>query len=160
VFLIIASIGIAHSKNLGKKYVYRGIRLFIPIVLIIIIIMALSAIPFESFADTGEASIDIGEVIGAISGSPFVGQQIVSIPEVEGQVELQWGFSLGGYLLIISGIILIISGLLEFNANASFFESKIIEKPRKETKEKSKKPDEKPKLEELVTEEDKKGKEE
>ncbi|UCF12316.1 MAG: Vps62-related protein [Thermoplasmatales archaeon] len=159
LFLIIASIGVAHSKNLGKKYVYRGIRLFIPIILIVIIILALSAIPFESFADTGDASIDIGEVIGAISGSPFVGQQIVSIPEVEGQVELQWGFSLGGYLLIISGIILIISGLLEFNANTSFFESKIIEKKRKEIKDKSEKPEEKPKLEELVTEEDKKRKE-
>lgn len=160
VFLIIASIGISHSKKLGQKYMFRGVKLLIPLVLIVIIIIALGAIPFESFADTGDASVDIGEVIGAISGSPSGGQKIVSIPDIEGQIELQWGFGLGGILLLISGIILIISGILETIANTSFFKSKIIEKPRKETKNKSEKPDEKLKLEELVIEEDTKGKEE
>ncbi len=160
VFLIIASIGIAHSKKLGQKYMFRGVKLLAPVVLIVIIIMALGAIPFESFADTGDASVDIGEVIGAISGSPSGGQKTVSIPDIEGQIELQWGFGLGGILLLVSGIILIISGFLEIIANTSFFKSKIIEKPRKELKDKSEKPAEKPKLEELVIEEDTKGKEE
>lgn len=160
VFLIIASIGIAHSKKLGQKYMFRGVKLLVPVVLIVIIIMALGAIPFESFADTGDASVDIGEVIGAISSSPSGGQKIVSIPDIEGQIELQWGFGLGGILLLVSGIILIISGFLEIIANTSFFKSKIIEEPRKENQDKSEKPAEKPKLEELVIEEDTKGKEE
>jgi len=164
VFLIIASIGIVHSKKLGQKYMFRGVKLLIPLVLIVIIIMALGAIPFESFAGTGDASVDVGEVIGAISGSPSGGQKIVSIPDIEGQIELQWGFGLGGILLLVSGLILVVSGFLEIIANTSFFESKIVEKPRKEIKDKSEKPAEKPaekpKLEELVIEEDTKGKEE
>ena len=57
-------------------------------------------------------------------------------------------------------MVLIISGFLEIIANTSFFKSKIIEKPRKENQDKSEKPAEKPKLEELVIEEDTKGKEE
>jgi len=102
-FLIIASIGISHSKKLGKKYLARGARLMVPVLLIIIVIMSLSMIPFESMADTGDAAVDISEIIGAISGSPSGGQQIVTIPEVNEQIELQWGFGLGGILLLISG---------------------------------------------------------
>jgi len=160
VFLIIASIGIAHSRKLGRKYMFRGVKLLVPVVLIVIIIMALGMIPFESFADTGDASVDIGEVLGAISGSPSGGQKIISLSEVDGQIELQWGFGLGGILLLASGLILVVSGFLEIIANTSFFESKIVEKPRKENQDKSEKPAEKPKLEELVIEEDTKGKEE
>jgi len=139
VFLIIASIGIAHSKKLGKKYLARGARLMVPVLLIIIVIMSLGMIPFESMVDTGDAAIDINEIIGAISGSPSGGQQMVTIPEVGEQIELKWGFGLGGILLLISGVILVISGGLEVVANTEFFKSKTVEEPKKEKRKKSKK---------------------
>jgi hypothetical protein len=152
VFLIFSSIGIHQSKKLGKKYASKGVRLFIPFILIFIIIMALGMIPFESFADVGDASVDIDEVVGAISGSPFGGQKIVSIPDVDGQIELQWGYSLGGYLLLISGIVLVISGIMEVIANTTFFEEKIEKKQAKKEKEEAKKSDEKPMKDEKKTE--------
>jgi hypothetical protein len=139
-FLIIASIGISHSKKLGKKYLARGARLMVPVLLIIIVIMSLSMIPFESMADTGDAAVDISEIIGAISVSPSGGQQIVTIPEVNEQIELQWGFGLGGILLLISGIILVISGGLEVFANTEFYASKTFEGSKKEKLKKPKKP--------------------
>jgi len=155
-FLIIASIGISHSKKLGKKYLARGARLMVPVLLIIIVIMSLSMIPFESMADTGDAAVDISEIIGAISGSPSGGQQIVTIPEVNEQIELQWGFGLGGILLLISGIILVISGGLEVFANTEFYASKTFEGPKKEklkkpkkTKEQKEETDEEPKPEDF-----------
>jgi len=160
VFLIITSIGIAHSKKLGQRYMFRGVKLLIPLVLIVIIIMALGAIPFESFADTGDAGVDIGEVLGAISSSPSGGQKIVSIPDIEGQIELQWGFGLGGQLLLIAGLILAISGFLETIADTSFFKSKIIEKPRKENQDKSEKSAEESRSNELMVEEATEEKEE
>jgi hypothetical protein len=143
IFLFIASIGIAHSKKLGKKYIYRGIRLIIPIILIFILIMALSMIPFESLVDTGDASVDISEVVGAISGSPTGGQKIVTIPDIDGQIELNWGFGLGGMLLILSGLILIIAGILEITSNSEFFSGNGNKKGKKEKKldEESKKPE-------------------
>lgn len=138
VFLILNTVGIEHSKKIGKKYAYRGIRLFVPFIIIFIIIMSLGMIPFESFADVGEASVNIDEVVGEIAGSPFGGQKIVSIPDVEGQIELQWGYGLGGYLLLISGIILIISGAAEIVADTSFFERKTSKKIRNKKQEDTK----------------------
>ncbi|MCK5258931.1 MAG: Vps62-related protein, partial [Thermoplasmatales archaeon] len=44
VFLIIASIGVSQSKKLGKKYIFRGVRLMIPIIIIIIFIFSLRQI--------------------------------------------------------------------------------------------------------------------
>ena len=140
VFLIIASIGIAQSRKLGRKYIYRGIRLFIPVILIIILIMALGMIPFESMADTGESGVDIGAVVGAISGSPSGGQQMVNIPEINGQIEFQWGFGLGGILLVVAGILLVVAGGLEIMANTDFFTGATSAVPKKVKK--SKKPSE------------------
>jgi len=144
VFLIIASIGIAHSKKLGKKYLARGARLMVPVLLIIIVIMSLGMIPFESMVDTGDAAVDINGIIGAISGSPSGGQQIFTIPEINEQIEIQWGFGLGGILLLISGVILVVSGGLEFFANTEFFATKTVEEPKKEKSKKSKKKSKEP----------------
>ena len=139
VFLIIASIGISHSKKLGRKYMFRGIRLLVPVVLIIIIVMGLGMIPFESMADTGSSSVNIEEVLGAISGSPFGGQKIVTVPDINGQIDLRWGLGIGGQLLLVSGLILIISGFLESYANTEFFTDKTLDKTKKTGTETSKK---------------------
>jgi hypothetical protein len=139
VFLIIASIGISHSKKLGRKYLARGAKLMVPVFLIIIIIMSLGMIPFESLAGTGDADVNIGEIIGAISASPSGGQKIVSIADVNGQIEFHWGFGIGAISLIVSGLILVIAGALEIIANTEFFAGKTIEKSNKEKPKKSKK---------------------
>jgi len=140
VFLIIASIGISHSKKLGKKYLGRGARLMVPVLLIIIVIMSLGMIPFESMVNTSEAAVDISEIIGAISGSPSGGQQIVTIPEITEQIELQWGFGLGGILLLVSGCIVAISGGVEVLANTDFFTQKSSDEPKKKNFKKPKTP--------------------
>lgn len=139
VFLIIASIGVSHSKKLGRKYLARGAKLMVPVFLIIIIIMSLGMIPFESLAGTGDADVNIGEIIGAISASPSGGQKIVSIADVNGQIEFHWGFGIGAISLIVSGLILVIAGALEIIANTEFFAGKTIEKSNKEKPKKSKK---------------------
>ncbi len=137
LFFIIATIGVHHSKKLGRKYIYRGIRLLVPVIIIIIALFALNSIPFDSFLP-GEATVDISTVMNAIAGSPFGGEQTVTIPQVSGQLQLQWGFSLGGYLLMFSGILLIVSGVVEGMANTEFFESShvssIEDKPKKKEK--------------------------
>ena len=139
VFLIIASIGVSHSKKLGRKYLARGAKLMVPVFLIIIIIMSLGMIPFESLAGTGDADVNIGEIIGAISASPSGGQKIVSIADVNGQIEFHWGFGIGAISLIVSGLILVIAGALEIIANTEFFAGKTIEKSNKKKPKKSKK---------------------
>lgn len=132
VFLFFNSVGISESKKLGRKYIFRGIRLFVPFIFIFIIILSLSAIPFESMVETGESGVNVQQIIGAISGSPFGGQETITISGVQGQIELQWGYGLGGYLLLFSGIVLVISGLIEITTDTTFFGQKVEKKSKKE----------------------------
>ncbi len=123
VFLIIATIGVSHSKKLGKTYLYRGIRLVIPIIMIIVVIMILGSIPFESFVETSDTSMNINQIIDQISSSPFGGQQSISIPDVNGNIQLQWGIGFGAILLLLSGILLFIGGILEQTADVMLYKS-------------------------------------
>jgi len=140
-FLFVASIGIAHSKKLGRKYIWRGVRLLVPVIMILVVIMALGMLSQSFAAESG--SVDVGEILGGISSSPFGGQKTIPMSDissgVDGQVSLRWGLGLGGFLLMVAGIILIVSGVIEIAANTQFFEGKMVEKPHKEKRWKSKK---------------------
>jgi len=132
VFLIIATIGISSSKKLGKKYIWRGVKLTIPIIIILIAVMSLGMLPLST--GIGSADNIITETLGTISSSPFSGNQAISVSEqgVSGQINLQWGLRLGGQLLLYSGIIMLIAGILEFIQDKSFFITKKVEKSIKE----------------------------
>lgn len=122
VFLIINSIGISSSKKLGKIYLYKGIRLVIPIIILIVLVMMLGMIPFESIADTGETTLNINQIISNISNSPLGGQQSISLSEISGSINLQWGLGLGAILLLCSGILFAVAGFLEHKADTILFE--------------------------------------
>jgi hypothetical protein len=124
LFLVISSIGIHLSRKLGYKYLWRGIRLLIPFILIIVLLFAL-----KSFMPTvpSEAQ-EINEIIDSFSSSPFGGetQTLMEVqPGLDLPLTVQWGLGLGAQLLIIAAIIIIISGILEVTANKQFYETKI-----------------------------------
>jgi len=125
IFMIIATIGIPISRKLGGKYIWRGVRLLIPFILILILIMAMGAI-VPSSAGGDETTPYITDILGSISGSPFGGETTVSVTEsnVNAQIGVQWGLGLGIWLLLIASIILIIAGILEFMAKSQFFVTK------------------------------------
>ena len=68
------------------------------------------------------------------------------ITDVDGQINFQWGFRLGGWSLLLAGIILIISGAFEIAAKTEFYKLKTIEEPQREKikKSESKTEEEKP----------------
>ena len=126
LFMIIATIGISHSKKLGRKYIWRGIRLLIPIILLIVAILAIgSIIPSDAVAGS-EADSSIGEILSSISSSPLGNQKtfLLSIEEVSISLQMRWGLGLGAQLLLISGIIILMAGILEIMANTIFFQPK------------------------------------
>jgi len=126
LFMIIATIGISHSKKLGRKYVWRGIRLLIPIILLIVVILAIgSIIPSDAVAGS-EAGGSIGEILSSISSSPLGNQKtfLLSIEGVSIPLQMRWGLGLGAQLLLISGIIILMAGTLEIMANTIFFQPK------------------------------------
>ncbi len=132
VFLVLATIGISSSKKLGRKYITRGIKLLIPVIIILAVIMALGMIPFGSVAD-GNADATVEEILGSISSAPFGGQKTIPVYEsgVSGQISFQWGLGLGGQLLLVAAIILLVAGIMEIIAKTSFFKEKASDKSKK-----------------------------
>lgn len=126
LFLVIATIGISHSKKLGWKYIWRGVRLLVPIVLILIAIMALGS--FISLGDTNNtASNVVGDILKSISSSPFGNQKTFYVTEnnVTVSIPMSWGLGLGAQLLLLSAIIFIVSGIIEMSSSTQFFTPKI-----------------------------------
>jgi len=127
VFLIIATIGIPLSKKLGTKYIWRGVRIIIPFILIVVVIMAIGSVmsSIKLEGDTGTNYVQ--SFLGPISSSPFGGQTTTDITEsgITGKVDVQWGLGLGGWLLLIAGIIMIIAGIFEIISKTQFFATKI-----------------------------------
>jgi hypothetical protein len=89
VFLIIATVGIPLSIKLGRKYLWRGIKLMIPFILILIGAMG-SVIPNITVAG-GSGTNYVQSIIGPISSNPFGGQSSTTISEtgVSGTVNVQ-----------------------------------------------------------------------
>jgi len=133
VFVVLSTIGISQSKKLGKKYLFRGTRLLVPFILILVFILAVASI-VPLFAPVSiKGNVDVQHAMDAISAAPFSGSFTVPITGVQGggSVYLEWGFGLGAYLLLFAGIILIMAGLIEMAANVQFFEEKIPAPPQK-----------------------------
>jgi hypothetical protein len=140
LFLVIASVGLIESKKLGKKYIWRGIKLLIPVIIIIVVIMFIGNIISGSMADMGDEASGISGIFDFTS-SPLGGQQSMSISEVGGALTLQWGLGLGGQLLVLSGIVFIVAGILEIASKKTFFEAKAIEAPKKKKSKKTVEPE-------------------
>lgn len=137
VFLVIASIGISKSKKLGNKYLWRGLKLVLPIIVILIAITMMGAfIPSDIASESGD-DINIGNIFEGLSTSPLGGESSLTVSGTSGQIDLRWGLGFGGILLLLAGTIFIIAGILEIAANTIFFKSKNDEKAKKEKLEKS-----------------------
>ena len=150
VFLILATVGIAQSKKLGRKYIGRGIRLLVPFIVAFGILMALGSI-LPLIAPIGSnTNFDVSSTINAVSSAPFGGEKTVPIQNINvngGQVDLKWGFGPGLYLLLFAGIILIVAGAIEIAAKSTFFEQRQFEKQKKKEKPKTPAPAEENKKE-------------
>jgi hypothetical protein len=129
IFLIIATIGIPLSRKLGTKYIWRGIRLIIPFLLIVIAILAMaSIIPSLIPAELSEGTSYVEDILGSLSAAPFGGEAstVITIEDmVNGQVDLQWGLGSGGWMLLLAGILIIIAGVLELMSKTQFFATKV-----------------------------------
>lgn len=125
LFLVLAAVGISRSSKLGRKYIWYGIKLLIPVIIILVGVMLVGMI-FSNLIGGVSDYFDVKAVFDSVSSSPFGGNTVVpvSVKGINGLINLQWGLGLGAQLLLISGIILLIGGVLEIIANAQFFATK------------------------------------
>ena len=126
IFMIISTIGLPLSKKLGAKYIFRGIRLIIPFILIVVLIIILGSV-IPSMAGGGETSSYIRDIIEPLTSSPLGGESSTSIVESDltALINLRWGVGMGAWMLFISGIIMIVAGILEFSSKTQFFATKV-----------------------------------
>ena len=139
LFMFLACVGIYQSRKLGRKYIFRGIKIFLPIVLLLIALVAMGSFISSSQSSSSEGGGDyFSEIINSISSSPFGGEKSISdsvaFSDVSKDVymNIKWGLGLGGYLLLLSGIIILISGIIVSLKKIDFFQPKIIDKKKKE----------------------------
>jgi len=137
VFLVLSTIGISQSKKLGKKYMFRGVRLLLPFILILIFILFIASILPAISPPNIEEYPGTSDAIKAVSAAPFSGQHTVQVTEVAGgSIQLSWGVGIGAYLLLFAGILLMIAGVLEMTAHEQLYEEKspahITVEPKKE----------------------------
>ena len=139
IFLFLATIGINQSRKLGWKYIGRGIRLIIPII-ILIAALTLSASMVPGGGGTGGASGYINDIMGSITSAPLGGEKIISETGTglgDININMNWGMGIGAILLLIAAIILLIAGILSLIKNKVFFEPKTpYEKAKNKKKEK------------------------
>ena len=151
VFLIIGTTGISKSKKLGKKYIFRGIRLAVVIIAVLIAIMSLGFLGGINGLDQTD-DVGASEIFSALSSQPFGGATTIPL-EVEGvdsaSLYLKWGLGIGGQMLLIAGLVIIIAGIMQFAANTTFFEERQFEKPKKGKGKKSKEKFEEPEIDKI-----------
>jgi hypothetical protein len=152
IFLVLATIGINKSSKLGLKYIFKGIRLMLIIIVLVVALMLIGNLAGLSTEMGSGSDSFIVELINEISNNPAGGtyssQNI--IPEVSGDISFQWGLGDGAMFLIYGGIIILVAGILEVVARKEFFQPKTPYKKEK-LKEKTK-PEPSPPAEDSIDE--------
>ncbi len=116
LLFILGTIGI-DGKKAGRKYMVRGIKFIIPVILILITVMSFSLLSFQlnESGIPGGAKDDAAKIIDTISSHPLGGDKTLLLPEY-GSVYVTWGMEIGAFLFIASGIALVISGAMQVMA--------------------------------------------
>ena len=122
VFTIFKAIGVQKSNVLGRTYLWRGISLIVPFILLIIVIFSLgSIIPSMVSEDMGEN--EITTLFSSLSQNPISGSETIALSDggMSGNIDMIWGLGNGGYLMLLAGIILLTGGILLITARKTFY---------------------------------------
>lgn len=124
--MILATIGLNKSRTLGKKYLFRGIRFIVIIVILLGVIMSVGLLAGTVSSSSGSNSY-IPDLLKQISSKPLGGNYAFSINDqgVSGSANTKWGIGTGAVLVLVSGVIFLVAGILEIVDNSEFFEPKI-----------------------------------
>jgi len=116
LLFVLGTIG-ATPDQAGKKYLGRGIRFWVPVVVILAAVVMVKTLAFQ-LAESGASEAAVAgarDLLGTAAGQPWGGQTTATL-EAYGSAYLEWGLGLGAYLLIAAGILLVAGGLLSMRA--------------------------------------------
>jgi hypothetical protein len=123
VLLVIGTVGISRSKKLGLRYIGRGVRLLVPLILILVFVLVLGQLAGLVPATVPEAKGPATATLNAISKAPFQGTLDTTISDIPGSaMTVSWQLGWGVYLLVFAAIVFFIAGLLEIASKKTFYE--------------------------------------
>jgi len=123
--MVLATIGVNRSRKLGMKYLFRGIRFIIVIVVLVSVVMSLGLFAGFGSSNSGSSSY-VPDLLKQISSKPFGGEYPfqINVQNVTGDVNVKWGIGSGAVLVLVSAIFFLVAGILEIVDNKEFFEPK------------------------------------
>jgi hypothetical protein len=119
-FLFLSTAGIRTGKNLSKKYFRAGLKLLLPILIILFLVAQLPAVLGMS---PSEIPVEMEELVETIAGSPHQGSETKELGDY-GNAHISWGLELGGWYLAVGGILMIIGSFLVRGAGKEIYPSK------------------------------------
>ena len=123
-FIVLSSVGLQKSSKLGRKYIWGGIKLLIPVIIILVFVAQLSSILSLSPSSVPE---EVEALVETISGSPIHGDETKEMGDY-GTVHIKWGLEIGGICLLLSGILLLTGGIMEILSKQDLFVSRVEQK--------------------------------
>ena len=123
VLCVLGTVGVSQSRKLGLRYLWRGIRLLLPFVLVLVFVLAIGQLASLVPTSVPEAVAPVQETLTAISHAPFQGSLSTTLPNSPGSVlSVSWQIGWGLYLLLFASIAFFIAAVLAVSTKETFYE--------------------------------------
>ncbi len=117
LFLLMGTIGVQKSTALGRKYLIAGIKLALPIAIILIFVAQAANLVGMAPIDLDQESEDL---VDTVSSSPWEGNDTAVVGEY-GSAEVEWGIEQGGWYLLGAGALLFLAGIMEIISSKDLY---------------------------------------
>ncbi len=118
IMFFIGTIGLREASKMGKKFIGRGVKSLVPVIIIVVFIVFLGGLLATA---AGDAPDEISSLVGIISSRPLGGNTVEDLGEY-GTADVSWGLRSGAYLLIISAVLSFISAFMVLTTGGNFYE--------------------------------------
>ncbi len=118
VIFFFGTLGLREASKMGKKFIGRGIKSLIPVIMILVFVALLSGLVM---AFAGDAPDEIGALVSLISSRPMGGSTAESLGDY-GTANISWGLGSGAYLLIVSAVLSLVSAVMVLSTGGYFYE--------------------------------------
>lgn len=112
------TIGTRKSKKMGKKFIGRGIKTLVPVILVVLFMFFLATIISSLGQDIPKEVVTLTETM---SSRPLGGTETESLGEY-GTADITWGFGIGMYLFMISALLFFVSAALVISSKSDFYQ--------------------------------------
>jgi len=110
ILFVLGTIGL-EKKKAWRKYLWRGIKFIMPVILIILSLFLIEMIAVRLGEVRGTENA--GELMKSIVSHPLKGESTFMVEDY-GEVSARWGLETGAYLLLMAGILIIIAGIMGY----------------------------------------------